>query len=301
MEKIMREVNTPVRAALLLWRLYRGRINDMKDLFMLVGYYLYLLATFYLEVPYKYCRLIIRLLRILLRFVWLGGKYMKLYLLHLRLLYLVIKYKIIKFILSLLLALVVVVYTPFAKADAVGATDSIEILKLTEIIAQMSQLLDKTEQFIQLQEELENLQERSFFRSAANYAQQIELLASLGGKSVNGLKYAQQLIALDAAVSELRRVGERAQSFEARRGLYGFADSLELLIDAGTALETTSNLLTDIASSDKYNSQDQLLAGIHWTLTKMDSDNSRAQFARDIGRLNNEHIMFGAFNVFGSQ
>ncbi len=294
-EKTMREVNTPVRATLLLWRLYRVRINDMKDLFMLVSYYLYLLATFYLEVPYQYYRLIIRLLRLLLRFVWLGIKYIKLYLLHLRLFYLVIKYKIIKFILSFLLALVVVVYSPFAKADP------LEVLKLTEIIAQMSQLLDKTEQFIQLQEELENLQERSFFRSAANYAQQIELLASLGGKSVNGLKYAQQLTTLDAAVSELRRVGERAQSFEARRGLYGFADSLELLIDAGTALETTSNLLTDIASSDEYNSQDELLAGIHWTLTKMDSDNSRAQFARDIGRLNNEHIMFGAFNVFSSQ
>ena len=297
----MREVNTPVRAALLLWRLYRGRINDIKDLFMLVGYYLYLLATFYLASPYKYCRLTIRLLRILLRFIWLGCKYIKLYLLHIRLFYLVIKYKILKFFLSLLLAMVVAVNAPLTKADALGITGSIEILKLSEIIIQMTQLLDKTEQFIQLQEEIKTLQHRSFFRSAANYAQQMELLASLSGNSINGLEYAQQLTALDIAVSELRRVGERAQSFEARRGLYGFADSLEILIDATTALETTSKLLTDIASSDKYNSQDQLLAGINWTLTKMEADNSQEQFTRDIERLNNEHIMFGAFNVFTLQ
>ena len=188
---------------------------------------------------------------------------------------------------------------PFGKTEPLSS--SAQLVRLAELITLMNQLLDKTERFIELQEDIEEIQDRSFFRKVADYADQMEIIASLGGGTINGDNYALYLNEIDLAISGLQRAADRTSNLGNQRGLQSFIDSLIIIANTVRALNTTTRLLKEIPTLDDYNSQDQLLAGIHWSLTKMDADSSQERFGRNIRQLSNQQILRGSFNVFNSQ
>lgn len=189
--------------------------------------------------------------------------------------------------------------TSTAVADAIGATDSIEIIKLTEIISQMSRLLEQTEYLIDVQESVEKLQEKSLSHKSSSYVAYLQLLGGLiGDEAAVGTRQLTTLIKLDAAMREL---ATRTTSGKRREGLYLIADSFRLLIDAGIILETSSQALQEASTAKDFNSQDQLLASIQRTLALMHDGNTKVRYNRNIKDVANQNMLFGSFNVFSSR
>lgn len=189
--------------------------------------------------------------------------------------------------------------SPVASADALGATGSIEIVKLTEIIAQMSQLLKQTEYLIDVQESAENLQERSLLRKSSSYTLYLQLLGGLiGGEAAKRSQQLSILISMDEAI---RSLADRTSSGRHQEGLHLVADSFRSLIDAAIILETSSQALKEASSAKDFNSQDQLLASVQRTLALINEDTTQLRYNRNIQSVANQNMLFGSFNVFSGR
>lgn len=186
--------------------------------------------------------------------------------------------------------------TSRVSADALGATDSIEIIKLTELIAQMTTLLDKTEYLIDVQESVEGLQEQSLLRKSSSYGPYLQLLGGLIGGEV-GVR-AQQLSVLVSLDAAMRELAARTNDSSQRDGLYLMSDSLRLLMESSILLESSSHALQEASTNEEFNSQDQLLASVQRTLAIMNAGNTRLRVNRNIRVVNNQNMLLSSFNVF---
>lgn len=183
-----------------------------------------------------------------------------------------------------------------AAADAVGATGAIEIVKLTEMITQITQLLELTEYIIDVQESIEDLQERSLHSKSSSYLLYLQLLGGILGGEAGELS--QQLTILVNTNAALRELATRTSNSQQRDGLYLVSDSLRSLIDAAVILETSARALKEASESEDLNYQDQTLSAIHRTLALINSENTRVRYNRNIRSVANENMLFGSFNVF---
>lgn len=198
-----------------------------------------------------------------------------------------------------LLMLVLPIMSQKVSADALGVTDSVEIVKLTEVVNRMTQLLELTEYLIDVQEDMEELQERSLRSKSASYAGYLQLLGALfGGEVAVFSQNINVLVSMDVAMREL---AARTSNTQRQEGLYLVADSLRLLIDASVILETSSQALKEASSGEDFNSQDQTLSSIHRTLALINSENTQVRHNRNIRSVANQNMLFGSFNVFSGR
>lgn len=192
---------------------------------------------------------------------------------------------------------------PFSvQADALGATDAAELAKLTEIIAQMTELLEKTQEHLDAQRRLTEMQERSFFRKARAY-----------GKEVRRLVYQQERLEQVAGelrrdpfhiedmqrdINLLRQEAERIDDGNSKQNLLQLADSLQLLGNTRWLAGTAETALAETTNSASGNSEDQLLAGIFYTLVEMNKAIGKEEVKEDMKETNARWFMQGSYSVF---
>ena len=175
-------------------------------------------------------------------------------------------------------------------------SSAVEISKLSEIVIQMTQLLEKTESLIGIQEAVERNQGRSLFRKLHGNSKQLIDLLDLAGidKREEGNKLLR-IIELSESIHQLAR---QLDDYQAREGLYLIADGLRLVIEASLLVDETEKILKQTHSSNQFNSQDQLLAGMRHDLARMNLNNNNRDFDQSIDHLHRRQTMLAGYRVF---
>ena len=187
------------------------------------------------------------------------------------------------------------------QADALGVTDATEIAKLTEIITQMTELLEKTQEYLDVQKRLTEMQERSFFRKARAYGRDIrqlvheqERLEQVASELKEDPFHTQDM-RRDAEL--LRQQAEGIDDGNTKQNLLQLADTLQLMGNIRWLAGTAQTALAE-TDSPTTNSEDQLLAGIFYTLVEMNEAISKEQIDEDMKEINARWIMQGSYRVF---
>ena len=187
-------------------------------------------------------------------------------------------------------------------ADPLGAADAAELAKLTEIITQMTELLDKTQQYLDVQRRMTAMQERTFFRKAQAY-----------GREMRQLVYKQELLERKARefredplhledmlkdIQEIRRHAAQTDDGATKENLLQLADTLDLMGNTGWLVGTARTALEEMANSSHSNTQDQLMAGILHTLIGLRKTIDQGEMNENIKEMNARWRMQGAYSVF---
>ena len=189
-----------------------------------------------------------------------------------------------------------------AYADVLGAADAAEIAKLTEIITQMTELLDKTQEYLDVQRRMTEMQERTFFRKARAY-----------GKEIRQLVHKQQIfeektrdfkkdpLHIDAMRNDVQRIRQQAAQInhdDTKQNLLDLANTLELMGNTRWLAGTARAALEETASSADSNTQDQLLAGIFYTLVELRETIGIGEVNEDMREMDARWKMQGAYSIF---
>jgi len=187
------------------------------------------------------------------------------------------------------------------QADALGVTDATEIAKLTKIITQMTELLEKTQEYLDTQRRLTEMQERSFFRKARAYGAEIRQLVHQQERREQVASELEQdpfhIENMRRDADLLRQQAERIDDGNTKQNLLQLANTLQLLGNTRWLAGTAETALAE-TNSATTNSQDQLLAGIFYTLVEMNKAISKEQIDEDMKETNARWIMQGSYRVF---
>ena len=188
------------------------------------------------------------------------------------------------------------------RADAFGAADSIEIAKLTEIITQMTTLIERTEDYINLQQRLAETQERAFFRKSNVYAGEIRKLVSSADTLEETARAAAsdplKLGAIYRDAKEIRDLANRATRGNTREVLLGIADMLDMIAETEWLVGTADATEKEMAYKQDASAEGQLLAGIYRTMADMNAHTVRDETRYRLRALSHRQQVLGMYSVF---
>ena len=194
------------------------------------------------------------------------------------------------------------VLTQQGQADALGAADSLEIAKLTEIITQMTALIERTEHYIDLQRRLAETQERAFFRKSRTYAREVRRLVHAtdqlerAGRSIQSDPL--KLNAMYRDILALRAAAAKTQEGNLRDTLLSLADTLDMLAETEWLAGTSNAAMREMATKQDASAEGQLLAGIYRTLAAMRQQNVDAETRYRMRTMTHRQQMMGMYATF---
>ena len=190
------------------------------------------------------------------------------------------------------------------RADALGATDSIEIAKLTEIITQMTALIERTEKYIDLQRRLAETQERAFFRKSETYAREVRRLVRAtdqlerAGRSISSDPLKLNAMYQDALA--IRNAATTANG-NTRAILLGLADTLDMLARTEWLTGTADAAMQEMATKQDASAEGQLLAGIYRALAEMRRQDVNTETRYRMRAFTHQQQMMGMYSTFNHQ
>lgn len=188
------------------------------------------------------------------------------------------------------------------RADALGTTDAVEIAKLTRIITQMTELLEKTQAYLDVQQRLTDMQERSFFRKAQAYGQEVrnlvekQVILEETARDLQEDPFHLQRMQYD--VQLIRERAARINDGDTKENLLGLADSLEFIGTRQWLVGTARRTMMETANAADSNTEDQLLAGIFFAIAQLQETVGLDTTARRMKEKGAQWKMQGSYSVF---
>ena len=203
------------------------------------------------------------------------------------------------------LLLIALVLSQESAGDALGATDAVEIAKLTEIITQMTELLEKTQSYLDVQQRLTDMQERSFFRKAESYGKEIrKLVRQQKTLEARADELKEDPLHIRDMTTDLRLIKKQAALINERdtkENLLELAALLELVASKQWLVGTAKQTLEEMASDQNSNTQDQLLAGIFFAISQLLETVEFDAAALKIREQGAKWSMQGSYSVFNGE